>query len=391
MKRANQVISQLIRESLPQVIGGLVVAAVVSLAAGLFSASVIVGVVVIGASLLILLLIGGLVLAFRREDMPKEQDALQIANPASRPTASVFSMEMLDAYEQHLTQMAHEITAIARPYHREDPLTISALLETWGTSHPESKFTEAQMRELLARLRQQSRLPGLIYQGDDIYVQEEHYTWKTTEATEAKKRIAQKAVSFVRSDNIVVLDSGSTTQPIAHYIGQEIKLGHLSGLTIVTNFFKIADELLTATAEMGLEDDNRVLRVYLVGGRVRANTFAIVGDGKIGDSHTIEDFNIILNALEGADLAFVGTNGVCWGAGFTTATLSETETKKLMLQRARRRFIVADPSKFGMRQDHVFAGFDDQIEIITVVNGQKRILDEYTGLLKATSTRIILA
>ena len=134
------------------------------------------------------------------------------------------------------------------------------------------------------------------------------------------------------------------------------------------------------------------MQVYVVGGLVRPTTLAIVKKENI-DCDTITNISSILKSLpcNGADIAFIGTNGIYSNLGFTTHTKYETATKATMLANAKQKFVVTDPSKFNLRQENTFATFNEGIKIITKKKGYKDTLMEYKKQLKSTSTDIIFA
>lgn len=301
------------------------------------------------------------------------------------------SLEIMDNLKQNLSNLGYELSRLIRPYEKDNSLTIKTLYSIW-VEESQSKCSYDEFQQILSRLQRQGRLPGIVRQGDRIFVEEEHYAWKTTIAREEKQKIAKKAVSFIESDNIVVIDSGSTTIEIAEEIGNGIRFNSWKSLTIITNFFKVADIILTVANEMGLDDHTTQLKVYLTGGRVRLNTLAIVNDVSSGKMDIESDFDSLLRNHDGADIAFVGTNGIHKECGFTTATISETLTKKSMLKWARKRFIVADPSKFTLRQENTFASFEEDISIITTRDGANdRVLQDYADFLKNSRTKIVYA
>jgi DeoR family fructose operon transcriptional repressor len=150
----------------------------------------------------------------------------------------------------------------------------------------------------------------------------------------------------------------------------------------VTNSISAASELLATSEEMGLEDSNNVIQVYIIGGRIRCNTLAVVSI----PSTSITDFDIILGKLGGATACFVGTNGLDWDYGFTTHDNPEIKTKKAMISNSQRRFVVSDPSKLSMKQPHVFASFDDRIEVITT---RPESIDSATSLEARFATKNI--
>lgn len=299
------------------------------------------------------------------------------------------SLKLLDEADRYLVGVANEIRFIVHSYNRENPLPLAGLFDVLSRREDFGLFSEDKFNDLLIRLRQQGYLAGLVCDGETIFVEEEHYGWKTTVFTDVKRKIGRKAVSYIQSGHVVALDAGSTTVEIARQISRGLKMRLWTNVTIVTNSIPAANELLTASDEIGLEDDNDVIKVFVAGGRVRSNTLAIVSDEKLYPQGCNGDLQSLLKALNGSDLAFVGTNGVFWPNGFTTSDTTEVKTKGALLAASKHKFIVTDPSKFGVRQDKVFATFDENIQIITARSGQWPILDDYEEKLRETSTGIV--
>lgn len=310
-----------------------------------------------------------------------------LAQAQKQPLES--SLKLIDEADRYLKRVANDIRVFVHAYNRDNPLPLNDLYEFLKTSEDFGSLTDESFHDLLARLRQQGYLAGLVYDNDVIFVEEEHYGWKTTVFTEAKQKIARKAVSYIRSGQVIALDAGSTTNEIARLICSGLKRRMWTRLTIVTNSIPASNQLVTAGDELGLEDQNDVLRVFVAGGRVRPNTLAIVDDASL--SNTAEtNLERLLADLGGADLAYVGTNGVYWGIGFTTSDITETTTKAALLKGSQRKFVVTDPSKFDIRQGKVFAKFDENIEVITT-RGAGTVLNDYELKFKDTTTSIVYA
>ena len=141
-----------------------------------------------------------------------------------------------------------------------------------------------------------------------------------------------------------------------------------------------------------MTDCDSRLKIYIVGGRVRLNTLAIVDDDSVG-ADVFNDYNDILSSLGGADIAFVGTSGISRKEGFAVQQKTEVATKKSILNHSKRKIVVADPSKIGLLQGNSFAGFDENIEIITTKHGDRRILREYEDLFtkEGSNTKLTYA
>jgi len=259
---------------------------------------------------------------------------------------------VLEQADAILREAAAEIRRMAHPHTKEHPLSAVQLLARLR----EGGFvrTASEFDALIVLLRQRGAVAGLVIHGDNVYVEEEHYGWKTTLYADQKAVIASCALRQIRSGLRLVLDAGSTTFEIARQLGRGISLGAWKGLSVVTNSVPGANVLLDVASELGLEDGNDLLQVHLLGGRVRSNTLAIV-------PATEEE----VPRIPLADVAFVGTNGITPAGGFTTHGTAEAQMKRAMLAAARTRFVVTDPSKLGIQQTQSFALLGDATIITT--------------------------
>jgi DeoR/GlpR family transcriptional regulator of sugar metabolism len=301
------------------------------------------------------------------------------------------SARMLAEADKYLVRLAHDIRLILHANTSENPLPIKDLFMLLQSRADLRLSSEAHLSDLLARLRQQGYLSGLVFQRDRVFVKEEHFGWKATLFAEDKRLIARKAVDFIQSGQTLALDAGSTTIEIAREISRGLKLRFWDRLTVITDSISTANELTTTAAELGLEDDDQLLRIVIAGGRIRPNTLAIVNDEKLFTSGTVPDLVSLLEGIGRVDVAFAGTNGVSIEAGFTTQDMSEVRTKAAMLKSAKRKFIVTDSSKFGVRHHHTFATFDEDVSIITNKRGHLAIVEEYEAVLAQTRTKLVFA
>jgi DeoR family transcriptional regulator, aga operon transcriptional repressor len=136
-----------------------------------------------------------------------------------------------------------------------------------------------------------------------------------------KLRIAAAAVKIIRSGQVIILDSGTTTTAIAR------ACRHFRSLTIITNATNIAGELAGTPVD-----------VILTGGVLRKNSFSLVGP-------LAEESLLKLNA----DLLFLAVDGFDVRYGLTTPNLLEARVNRAMAEAARRTVVVCDSSKFGRR------------------------------------------
>src|SRR5262249_54443235 len=136
-----------------------------------------------------------------------------------------------------------------------------------------------------------------------------------------KLRIAKAAARMVREGQVVILDSGTTTNAGA----RSVRNSH--NLTIVTNAVNIASELAGADLE-----------VVLTGGMLRKNSFSLVGP-------VAEDTLRRLNA----DVLFLGVDGFDVQYGLSTPNLLEAKVNRVMVDVSRTVEAVCDARKFGRR------------------------------------------
>lgn len=243
---------------------------------------------------------------------------------------------------------------------------------------------------LIIRLQKQNLLTGIVTDGESIWVQQEHHDWKKAIFAENKRKIAKKAVSFIESGYIIALDSGSTTLEIAKHITKGLKMQLWENITIVTNSIPAAQELLSISGEMALGDRNNILKVFMTEGRIRPSSLAVVNDDEIFDN-TISGFQEILSKLGGANICFVGVNGLFEEKGFAVHHTFELKTKLAVIENSKRKFIVCDPSKFKIKEQKMFIGFDSNLEVITTKDGYEDAFDEFSQIIQSTNTKIISA
>ena len=155
-------------------------------------------------------------------------------------------------------------------------------------------------------------------------VQDYSVAFKETIHHAEKVRIGQAAAALLKSNQTIILDSGTTTLEVARHIKQQ----KLTGLTGITNALNIASELADAPN----------LSLIMVGGLLRQVSNSFVGP----------QAERILSALH-ADHLFLGVDGFDLEAGPTTPDILEAQLNRLMIAVSTEVTIVADSSKIGRR------------------------------------------
>lgn len=143
----------------------------------------------------------------------------------------------------------------------------------------------------------------------------------------AKQAVARTALDLVFDCETVALDAGSTNLELARL------LKHFP-VCIVTNSLLIAQEL----------NDRESGSLVLLGGTWRKESACFIGPATL---NALDTLNI--------DIAFVGVSGFCERTGFTCQNSMEAQVKQKLLQKAERRFVICDSSKYGTRAFSTFA------------------------------------
>lgn len=133
-----------------------------------------------------------------------------------------------------------------------------------------------------------------------------------------KKAIAKSAVDTIRDGDCIYLDAGTT---VAHMLPFLVD----KKVIVVTNGLMHIEALTNANVP-----------TYLLGGRIKANTKAIVGSVA---QESLKKYRF--------DKCFIGMNGVDLDRGFTTPDPEESILKSIAMELSEEAFVLVDHTKFG--------------------------------------------
>lgn len=145
---------------------------------------------------------------------------------------------------------------------------------------------------------------------------------KARQNEEEKKRIAARAARLVDDQDIIVLDSGTTTLQVVRSLRDK------ENLKVATNSVLIASEVLRIPN----------IELIVLGGLLRPNSASIVGPyaEQMLREHS---FRKLFLAGDGFDVNY----------GLTTTDVQEASLNQLMIQAADLTIVVVDSSKFSRR------------------------------------------
>lgn len=228
---------------------------------------------------------------------------------------------------------AERHSRILEQLHKNKTVTVSELSQ-------ELDVSEVTIRKDLIKLEGEGLLTR-IHGGatlTDFLPVERSFSEKLAERMAEKQAIARQALKHIHPGDTIILGVGTTTMELAKLLWQ------VRDLTIVTNAVNIAMELNS-------HDKHTVI---LVGGEMRLKSYALVGA-------VAEDSLQKLSVFK----CFIGVDGIHLKNGFSTLTLAEGKINRVMMERSRKVYVLADHTKFGETHFTTFADLTDVDRIIT--------------------------
>ncbi|RJS61937.1 DeoR/GlpR family DNA-binding transcription regulator [Bacillus sp. PK3_68] len=189
-------------------------------------------------------------------------------------------------------------------------------------------------------------------------INEQSFASKAGSAVEEKKQIALEAVSLVKPNMTVLLDSGTTTLEIARLLKNNVPA------TVITNDIQIAAELMDSHLE-----------VIIIGGRLQNDVGALFGSLA---ENTLRNMHV--------DLFFMGAHAIHSAFGITAPTLEKAAVKQEMIKTAEKVVLVADSSKFHQKAFSKVCDLDFVTTVITdryISEEIRKSYEEYVDIVIA--------
>lgn len=154
---------------------------------------------------------------------------------------------------------------------------------------------------------------------------------KSAQQSEAKKAIAREAARLVNNRSVIGLTGGTTMTALAdtlvshptHHRGEEV-----GDLTVVTNAINLAATLVLRPR----------VKVVVPGGVVHSRSFELTGPFA---EQTLAQMSL--------DVAFIGVNAIDPAFGAMVHDDEEALVNRLIAERARDSYLLADSTKIGLR------------------------------------------
>jgi len=268
------------------------------------------------------------------------------------------------------------------PHRQSNPISLQSLREVVNSQSPDQLDSD-EFESILSRVIQNSLIPGLYYDGFEIFLVEEHMRWKTEVHHDRKERIGRKVSSLISNGAKVFLDAGSTTAEVAAILCKKIENHALTKITLATTSINIADMISNCCVKMGFDDDFSAVQLFIPGGKVRQGTQAIIRTD--ANSHEILR---IAEQIGGFDIGVIGVNGVDIEHGFTTHANIEVVNKIDIIKSAKNHILAGDSSKIGIVLEEKFADFSDDVQFVVDNNNDN---DDLRKIVETYKSKIVLA
>ncbi len=199
---------------------------------------------------------------------------------------------------------------------------------------------------------------GAIIQSTKDY--EPPYRIRSLKMIEEKRAIGKLAASLIPESSLIFIDVGTTLLELAKNLPTD------KNISVITNWLPIAEKL----------GEKMFSNLFLLGGKVNCREMSIIGNYPL---QSLDNFNI--------EICFIGVGGVSIEHGITDYTFEEIEMKKRVIQRAKKRIVLADHKKFDRLTPIKICDLSD-INIIITSEGLE---EQYRKNIEGFGIKLLIA
>jgi DeoR/GlpR family transcriptional regulator of sugar metabolism len=225
-------------------------------------------------------------------------------------------------------------------------------------------LTAEQIARLIDDAQGHGFIPGLVTGPGGFSVPVDHTAPRLLRNTTAKEQIANAAADLVQTGMRVALDGGSTNFFIAGQIIENLDLGLIRDVTLLTNSLLVARRFLDWFDKRGWTDQSAPMRLILCAGLVRPTT-KTMAEPATDATDARDSLDALLKRLSGLDLCFIGANGLAVEHGITMPTTTEWGFKSKLMAASIHPYIVADAAKFGLHFPVQIADWNSRLTVLT--------------------------
>ncbi len=153
-----------------------------------------------------------------------------------------------------------------------------------------------------------------------------------------KQLIAKKAAELVNDNDVIFIDSGTTTMHMTEYLKDK------KNLTIITNNIEVIMRSIPYTN----------INVISLSGSLNRKTLSFTG---VSAAEVLNHYNI--------SKSFIAATGISVIGGASNSSPAETEIKRTALMKSQKNYVLVDHTKFGVLSLMTFSSFDNIDSVIT--------------------------
>lgn len=213
----------------------------------------------------------------------------------------------------------------------------------------ELKVSDDTLRRDLAELEQKgllTKVHGGAIPKSGISIE---FTDRLNTATASKQQMAAKVIPLFEEGDIILIDGGTSNLEIARQLPQDIKL------TVYTNSFPIVNALFK---QLNLD-------LIFLGGKVFPSSQVTVGIPVFQTLQTIHP-----------DWSIIGISDIHPEKGLTTPDREEAMIKRCMIERGKKRIVLAESYKLNTTRSYHVASLGD-IDYLVTENDKTEYIKEH--------------
>ncbi|MBI3589644.1 MAG: TIR domain-containing protein [Candidatus Liptonbacteria bacterium] len=145
------------------------------------------------------------------------RDITRLRSP--KPPTATAALADADAF---VHSQAALIQKAVFPHRKSNPIARETLREVIS-AQCEVAIEATDFEPVLSAIVQRNLIPGLFYDGFELYLVEEHASWKAEVQKVKKERIGKRTAMLIQNGMTLCLDAGSTTEEIVRLLCKRIE------------------------------------------------------------------------------------------------------------------------------------------------------------------------
>ncbi|WP_296829664.1 DeoR/GlpR family DNA-binding transcription regulator [uncultured Megasphaera sp.] len=249
------------------------------------------------------------------------------------------------------------INSIKKMLEEEHHLSINHLCDVFNVS-------KNTIRRDIAELDKQG-LINKVYGGITLKETDsiEPFTQRETKNASNKQRAAKMAASLVNDNDIIFIDSGTTTFHMIPYLADK------KNLTIITASVNIINAAIAYS-------NSKTFNLIATGGTLYYPSMSFVGPSVL---HCLDNYN--------TSKIFLASTGISIENGATNASIAENEIKQKLIQKTGEKHLLIDSSKLDVTSLMTYCSLSDLDSIIL----DRQAPDKYVQYCKKNHVQLLVA